>query len=81
MPVSKQFLDETGLLRHLDQDPFVDHKNAHQKLHSPLWISKKKSMSYLISFTLKVILWLKLRYLNRISLWEEYPLMLINMVH
>ncbi len=34
---------------------------------------------FLKSFLIKVILWLILRYLYRISLWEEYPLMLINM--
>ncbi len=39
-------------LRHSDHDPFDDHKNAPPKLHSPLWISKKKPMSYLIIFLL-----------------------------
>ncbi len=28
---------------------------------------------------IKVILWCILSYLNRVSLWEKYPLMLINM--
>ncbi len=34
-------------------------------------------MGQLHGIFIKVILWLILRYLNRISLWEEYPLMLI----
>ncbi len=34
---------------HSDHDSFDDHKNAHQNCTlRPLWISKKKSMSYLI---------------------------------